>query len=102
MCSFTIQLFTAAFLATATIVWSSPVQRRQTESLPASLPTSQPFKVPTTFKVSNEAIRQLIDIRDQASGLLSLWKMAKSLTKEAWLAPEVNVLLLRMRIATSA
>jgi len=98
MYSFPIQLFTAALLATATIVWSSPVHRRQTEPLSPSI-------VPTTFKVSNEAIRQLIDIRDQANGLLSLWKMARSLTKEAWLTPEVinlNILLSRMRIFTSA
>ena len=90
MYNFTLQIFTAAFLAT-TIVWSLPVglHRRQTESLATA----------TTFKVSKEAINQLTSITDASKGLLQLWKKARSLTKEAWLTTEVQTYsLMRMRI----
>ena len=84
MYSFTLQLFTAAFLAITTIVWSSPVHRREIEPLPTSLPT-----VPVSFKVSKEAIDQLVDIEDESNGLLTLWKKARSLADKSWLTAEV-------------
>ena len=89
MHSFTIQLFTAAFLATTTIVWSFPMQRRQTI----------PRTAHTTFKVSKEAVDQLTDIRDESVGLVQLWRKAHRLTNEAWLSAEVrNLIIMRMRI----
>ena len=91
MYSFTLQLFTAAFLATATIVWSLPVHRRQ---LSTSLPTA-PASTPATFKVSKETIDQLKNIKEESNGLLTLWKRARSLTNESWLTAEVrNVILM--------
>ena len=89
MYSFTLQLFTAAFVAT--IVWSLPVHRRQADPMPTSSSSGSLSTAPATFKVSQEAVDQLTDLQDESNGLLHLWKKARSITNETWLTAEVRM-----------